>query len=89
MRWSGSLVKRHPKIRGASTAIFRCKGWRACSRKIPIAKRSEIACRMIKTARKMGIKTVAVYSEADQDALHVEMAAESVFIGPPPTTHQS
>jgi propionyl-CoA carboxylase alpha chain len=50
--------------------------------KILIANRGEIACRVIKTARKMGIKTVAVYSDADKDALHVEMADEAVRIGP-------
>ncbi len=52
-------------------------------KKILIANRGEIACRVIKTARRMGIKTVAVYSDADRDALHVEMADEAVHIGPP------
>jgi propionyl-CoA carboxylase alpha chain len=52
-------------------------------KRILIANRGEIACRIIKTARRMGIETVAVYSEADKDALHVEMADEAVFIGPP------
>ncbi len=53
-------------------------------KKILIANRGEIACRVIKTARRMGIKTVAVYSDADASALHVRMADESVHIGPPP-----
>ncbi len=53
--------------------------------KILIANRGEIACRVIKSARKMGIKTVAVYSEADRDAVHAEMADEAVCIGPPPS----
>src|SRR5881394_726778 len=51
--------------------------------RILIANRGEIACRIIKTARKLGITTVAVYSDADRDALHVEMADEAVHIGPP------
>lgn len=54
--------------------------------KILIANRGEIACRIMRTARRMGIKTVAVYSEADKNAPHVEMADESVLIGPPQAT---
>jgi propionyl-CoA carboxylase alpha chain len=53
--------------------------------KILVANRGEIACRVIKSAQKMGIKTVAVYSDADRDALHVQLADESVHIGPPPS----
>ena len=53
-------------------------------KRILIANRGEIACRIIKTARRMGIATVAVYSDADKDALHVAMADEAVPIGPPP-----
>ncbi len=53
-------------------------------KKILIANRGEIACRVIKSARKMGIRTVAVYSEADADAMHVQMADEAVAIGPAP-----
>ncbi len=54
-------------------------------KKILIANRGEIACRVIKTARKMGIATVAVCSDVDRDALHVQLADESVFIGPSPS----
>jgi propionyl-CoA carboxylase alpha chain len=53
-------------------------------KRILIANRGEIACRIVKTARRMGIETVAVYSDADKDALHVEMADHAVPIGPPP-----
>jgi propionyl-CoA carboxylase alpha chain len=55
-------------------------------KKILIANRGEIACRVIRTARKMGIKTVAVYSDADAEALHVRMADEAVHIGPAPSS---
>ncbi|MEM7498989.1 MAG: acetyl/propionyl/methylcrotonyl-CoA carboxylase subunit alpha [Pseudomonadota bacterium] len=54
--------------------------------KILIANRGEIACRVIKTAKRLGIKTAAVYSDADADALHVRMADEGVHIGPPPAS---
>ncbi len=53
---------------------------------ILIANRGEIACRIIRTARLLGIKTVAVYSDADRDALHVDMASDAVYIGPAPAT---
>ncbi len=55
-------------------------------KKILIANRGEIACRVIKTARAMGIKTVAIYSDADRNALHVRMADEAVRIGPAPAS---
>src|SRR5881392_380976 len=53
-------------------------------KRVLIANRGEIACRIIRTARRLGIETVAVYSDADRNALHVEMADLAVPIGPPP-----
>ncbi|MBT7665961.1 MAG: acetyl/propionyl-CoA carboxylase subunit alpha, partial [Rhodospirillaceae bacterium] len=53
-------------------------------RKILIANRGEIACRVMRTAKRMGAATVAVYSEADANAMHVAMADEAVLIGPAP-----
>ena len=49
-----------------------------------MANRGEIACRIMRTAKRLGIQTVAVYSDADRDALHVKSADEAILIGPPP-----
>src|SRR5204862_6232002 len=60
-------------------------GWAVVFKKILLANRGEIACRIVRTAHRMGMATVAVYSDADTDALHVRMADEAIRIGPAPS----
>ena len=77
------FVTRIPACHSAGEDPAQSSSKKNMFKRILIANRGEIACRVIKTARRMGIETVAVYSEADRDALHVEMADEAVLIGPP------
>ena len=82
-----SLKSLTPRLK-TLTGSFRALGTQSASikpfDKILIANRGEIACRVIRTAKSMGIKTVAVYSDADRHSEHVKMADEAVHIGPAP-----
>src|SRR5262249_2885229 len=82
--WSvgcGQRADRAHEIRPVQDVTMKSKMYRRF-RTLLIANRGEIACRVIRTARAMGLRTVAVYSEADRDAMHVAMADSAVLLGP-------
>ncbi|XP_077239670.1 methylcrotonyl-CoA carboxylase alpha chain [Tasmannia lanceolata] len=82
-KWPNKTHLLHQKSFSASTYETKTNQMN-CIEKILIANRGEIACRIMKTSKRLGIRTVAVYSDADKDSLHVKSADEAVRIGPPP-----